>query len=248
MCACTQKTHTSLEPAHAEFQSPVCYACRAENKKEKADKEKTGKEGERERGASGVWDAVEAPKSEGPTLGQELRHETCSASNPHPMRLSHHGGLHYDSIVLCHGQRPLTTAAPGALENRAIRRANRRREVSDKPTRSSAVELLTGLAVLCVRDLHAPVQGDGTQPHGIPSIGCLALNLKETKPQATRMTEVLQLARLLPHRLPAQIPPSYLAPVGGEPARQPARPPPQCRGPVAQGPRGAPSRLNRRGE
>ncbi|CEL93513.1 unnamed protein product [Vitrella brassicaformis CCMP3155] len=51
---------------------------------------------------------------------------------------------------------------------------------------------------------------------GIPTIDCLALNLKETKPQATRMTEVLQLARLLPLELPAQIPPSALG--GGEEA------------------------------
>ncbi|CEM09120.1 unnamed protein product [Vitrella brassicaformis CCMP3155] len=97
------------------------------------------------------------------------------------MRLSHLSGLHYDSIVLCHGQRPLTTAAPGSVENRAIRRHRRR-------------------------------QGDGTQPHGIPTIDCLVANPKETKPQATRMTEVLQLARLLPLDLPEEIPPAYLAP------------------------------------
>ncbi|CEL93524.1 unnamed protein product [Vitrella brassicaformis CCMP3155] len=93
----------------------------------------------------------------------ELRHQTCSACSPHPMRLSHLSGLHYDSIVLCHGQRPLTTAAPGSVENRAIRRHRRR-------------------------------QGDAMQPHVIPSIDCLALNVKETEQQATRMTEVLQLA------------------------------------------------------
>ncbi|CEM35289.1 unnamed protein product [Vitrella brassicaformis CCMP3155] len=69
-------------------------------------------------------------------------HETCNACNPHPMRLSYRGGSHYNSIVLRHGQRPLTTAAPGCLENRAISRSrNRRRQ----------------------RDLHAPVQGDDTQ-------------------------------------------------------------------------------------
>ncbi|CEL93542.1 unnamed protein product [Vitrella brassicaformis CCMP3155] len=47
---------------------------------------------------------------------------------------------------------------------------------------------------------------------GIPTIDCLVANLKETKPQATRMTELLQLARLLPLDLPEEIPPAYLAP------------------------------------
>ncbi|CEM11299.1 unnamed protein product [Vitrella brassicaformis CCMP3155] len=47
----------------------------------------------------------------------------------------------------------------------------------------------------------------------IPTIDSLALDLKETKQQATRSgEEVLQFARLLQHPLPAEIPPSYLDP------------------------------------
>jgi len=57
-----------------------------------------------------------------------------------------------------------------------------------------------------------PDAGKGDATGSIPTIDCLVLNMKETKQQATRMTEVLQFARLLPHPLPAQIPPSYLAP------------------------------------